>query len=392
MSANHERHNLIRWVVVMAIVLTCGLLATTYGGKLIQRPHDLLHSKYVDANGNVIRKSYTLVRESPIGPGGISHYVVSIKRDRNSGPLHLWERLLLIRRLPLNEIMAENYGCVYNKYSHLLSRLRFKTFFADAKSKETIEQQQMAAKYAQALAEANPGLDVSKNDFMLEDMRGAWDIRLFGRELHDIGPLRGFPNLRELVLANCEVADLAVLSSFPELEYLILYNVPKVTDISALASLSKLSFLVLWNTDVTDLRPLQNLSKLNIVNLTGNKHLTDIAPLAGRCHDMVSVFLEATKVKDVSPLAQCHNLLNVNLDGTPVEDISSLPSNVRYLTVANSEVRDISRLGALPRLTAFYFYNTPAYWRQLTCYVVIPGLLVISAAAAIAIRKLRPRS
>lgn len=389
MSANHERHNLIRWVVVMAIVLTCGLLATTYGGKLIQQPRDLHHNKYVDANGDIVREPYTLIRERPIGLGGISHYAVSLKEEREGDPLHLWERLLLIWRLPLNELMADNYGCVYHDYWDHLSRVKHNPDFAYVKGKETVEQQKIITEYAQAIAGANPGINVSNDDFVFEKMFHGWDIRLFGRELHDIGPLRGFPNLRQLVLANCEVADLAVLSSFPELEYLILYNVPKVTDISALASLSKLSFLVLWNTDVTDLRPLQNLSKLNIINLTGNKHLTDIAPLAGRCHDMVSVFLEATKVKDVSPLAQCHNLLNVNLDGTPVEDISSLPSNVRYLTVANSEVRDISRLGALPRLTAFYFYNTPAYWRQLTCYIVIPGLLVIWAAAAIAIRKLR---
>ena len=157
MSANHERHNLIRWVVVMAIVLTCGLLATTYGGKLIQRPHDLLHSKYVDANGNVIRKSYTLVRESPIGPGGISHYVVSIKRVRDGGPLHLWERLLLIWRLPLNEIMAENYGHVYRDYWVHLSRVKYEPDFAFVKGKETAEQQKMVAKYAekrQALKEA----------------------------------------------------------------------------------------------------------------------------------------------------------------------------------------------------------------------------------------------
>ena len=101
------------------------------------------------------------------------------------------------------------------------------------------------------------------------------------------------------------------------------------------------------------------------------------------------MYLEATKVKDVSPLAQCHSLLNVNLDGTPVEDIADLPPNVRYLTVANSGVRDISRLRALPRLTAFYFYDTPAYWRQVTFYIVLPGLFVIVAAAAIAVRMLR---
>ena len=166
--------------------------------------------------------------------------------------------------------MVNNYGCVYDTLSHLLYRLRFSPDWSFAKSVETTEQQQMVDKYVQALVDANPGFDVSKNDFMLGGVYDAWKIRLFGHRLHDISPLRGFPNLRQLVLANCEVADLSVLSSFPELEYLILYNVPKVTDISTLASLANLSFLVLWNTDVTDLRPLRNLSKLSIVNLTGN--------------------------------------------------------------------------------------------------------------------------
>ena len=266
--------------------------------------------------------------------------------------------MLTIRKVYKNNDSSNQYCYVYPDANYWytlcrLSRAKYSPFKAP-QSAEYSAQLPRIESCIRALREVNSGLNVSVDDFVYDEHKQGWDIRLFGKALRNIEPLRGFTNVKVLVLANCEVDDVSIVATLQQLDCLVLYNMPKLVDISPLASSGDLTHLLLIGTAVKDLRPLQNLHKLREFDGTGNANLTDISPLA-ECHSLYRLYLEATPVSDIGPLAHCPELESINLDGTCVESISSLPPSVKHLTIANSRVRDISRLDALPNLSAFYF-------------------------------------
>ena len=75
-----KRHHQIRSVIILAFVLVFGLLTAAYCGMLTLRPRILHQNKYVDADGNIIRQFYSVVKDKQIGPSGIQHYTASIKK------------------------------------------------------------------------------------------------------------------------------------------------------------------------------------------------------------------------------------------------------------------------------------------------------------------------
>lgn len=364
------RPSFTAWVLTGAAVLTACLLMSVYGEPLFDKGNGLPLNEFVSRDGE--------------------GHLLSCPPDKARDPSHPWETLLtgqtVFRKKKESRAHFDHlYPNANHWYTlHRLTRVRYDSF-VPKKSQATDEQWEQIDACIAALRAANPGLDVSRDDFSYDPAQGGgWTIRLFGRALHDVSPLKEIADARQLVLANCEVSDLSALSSLAELDELVLCNLPRLQDVSPLASLSKLTWLSLLYTNVTDLRPLAAIPGLFRLDLTGNAHLADVSPLA-HCQDLHSVFLEGTNVSDVAPLARCPSLANVNLDGTPVTDVSALPSSVRRLTVANSQMPDIARVYDMPGLCAFYFYNTPAYWRLATMRVVLPGLLLIFGAAAILI-------
>ncbi|MBP5232022.1 MAG: hypothetical protein J6333_01295 [Planctomycetes bacterium] len=364
------RPSFTAWVLTGAAVLTACLLMSVYGEPLFDKGNGLPLNEYLshDGEGHLLGRPPAKAPD-PSHPLETLLTGQTVFRKKKESRAHF-------------DHLYPNAGHWYTL--HRLTRVKYDSFLPQ-KSQATDEQWEPIDACIAALREANPGLDVSRDDFAYDPANGGgWTIRLFGPALHDLSPLKEITDARQLVLANCEASDLSALSELTELDELVLCNLPRLQDVSPLASLSKLTWLSLLYANVTDLRPLAAIPGLFRLDLTGNANLADISPLA-HCQNLRSVFLEATNVRDVAPLALCPNLANVNLDGTPVVDVAALPPSVHRLTVAKSQLPDIARVYDMPGLSAFYFYNTPAYWRLVTLWVVLPGLLIICGTAAILI-------
>lgn len=93
----------------------------------------------------------------------------------------------------------------------------------------------------------------------------------------------------------------------------------EVTDLSPLADLSKLKTLLLSHTTVKDLSPLTNLAELERLDLS-NTQVSNLTPVANLTKlKSLSVFQSA--VRDFAPLANLRDLESMDLGGTAVRDV-----------------------------------------------------------------------
>ena len=141
---------------------------------------------------------------------------------------------------------------------------------------------------------ASPGM-LSGSDFVL-DLRGS--------RMVDFSPLSELRDLTMLRLGDTAIADLQPLSNLRHLTWLSL-NRTAVTDLSALQGMA-LSDLYLNGTGVHDLRPLAQLTKLEILMLTSTP-VSDLTPLAGLTK-LQDLYLYGSQVTDTSPLVNLPDL------------------------------------------------------------------------------------
>ncbi len=156
--------------------------------------------------------------------------------------------------------------------------------------------------------------------------------------LTDLSPLKGL-SLSELELRYCtEIADLAPLKEMTKLRSLKFYKCNKFTDLAPLAGLTQLSTLSLYECDgVRDLAPLAGLTNLTSLDLSG-------------CGNF----------KDVTILENMQYLTDLGLP-IPTSDkqlkwVVSLPeirNRLCYIRLRCPELTSIDCLGYLPNLRDF---------------------------------------
>ncbi|MEV0994235.1 NACHT domain-containing protein [Nonomuraea sp. NPDC050202] len=112
------------------------------------------------------------------------------------------------------------------------------------------------------------------------------------------------PHLRTLWLAEYDsLTDLDALERL-DLERLHLTGIGNLDDLSPLTGCRALAWLTLDETPVHDLRPLQNLDRLQLLDLRGCRELRDLSPLAGLSALEVLDLHDASPGLDLAPLAE----------------------------------------------------------------------------------------
>ena len=121
-------------------------------------------------------------------------------------------------------------------------------------------------------------------------------------------------NLRELDLSRNPITDLRPLANLTALEILDLSDASPETlnlDIAPLAALVNLEALSLESSRVSDIRPLAALTKLRTLDLSNNQ-IEDFSPLAGLTN-LWTLRIRGNWTGDLSPLAGL-NLINFSYD------------------------------------------------------------------------------
>ena len=131
-----------------------------------------------------------------------------------------------------------------------------------------------------------------------------------------------------------------------------------ITDLNPLAELSDLHVLNCSGTNVSDINPIRNLNSIKDLNIS-NTEITDISNL--RYANVVQNFkADSTDVSDISIVKYFKDLNNLSISGTDVSDISSLSNcdNIITLKLSGTLVNDITPLSDLLKLNDLDISNT----------------------------------
>lgn len=133
----------------------------------------------------------------------------------------------------------------------------------------------------------------------------------------------------------------------------------KIASINGLDYCKNLKYLLLGNENITDLGPLSNLTKLEVLDLNQNYTVEDIAPIYNLIN-LKKLTLYSNPIKDISGLGNLTKLTELYLMYTPIRDISSLGSLVNleilYLDCSGTGVilNSINPLAYLTKLRHLY--------------------------------------
>ncbi|MDO4684887.1 MAG: hypothetical protein Q4B06_04300 [Candidatus Saccharibacteria bacterium] len=131
-----------------------------------------------------------------------------------------------------------------------------------------------------------------------------------------------------------------------------------ITSIAPLSALKNVKNIYIAQTNVADLSPLSGLANLKqlYADETPITSLTPLAPLTGL--EELSLY-KTTLIEDASPLRGMVNLQHLSLSETQIKDVSPLQDMVelKHLHLGSMQVTDISPLAGLTKLQQWYSYD-----------------------------------
>jgi Leucine-rich repeat (LRR) protein len=158
--------------------------------------------------------------------------------------------------------------------------------------------------------------------------------------------------------------DLSPIKKLQNLQFLLIYT--DVKDIEPFSALTNLKDLCFINNNVSDLEPikeLKNLTELTLclpetINL--QKVVSDLSPLEN-LSKLELLKLDGSSIYNIKPLAGLSNLKELELYTPHVSSIEPLKvmNNLRYLRIHNASVSDLNPLKELKNLETLTLRNTP---------------------------------
>ena len=133
-------------------------------------------------------------------------------------------------------------------------------------------------------------------------------------------------------------------------------------------------------TRLQDLSPLAELKDLRQLYIF-NPKISDLTPLA-KLTDLEDLSMNAPKVDDISPLASLGKLSTLDLHGTQVSDVSPLAGlkKLESLTIKRSLIRDVSPLSGLENLKFITLEDSRV--SDVSPLAALPDLIILSINSA----------
>ena len=131
------------------------------------------------------------------------------------------------------------------------------------------------------------------------------------------------------------------------------------------SELSAITSLSAYSASVSQLDGMEYMTALTYANLSANKAIGDLSPLAGLTQ-LQELRIADNAVTDLTPLANLTNLRKLRLYDNLVTDLSPLKNLTRLeeLWLWGNQISDISTSKYFPDLTTYYLYGNQD-WKQL---------------------------
>ena len=165
----------------------------------------------------------------------------------------------------------------------------------------------------------------------------------------------------QLILTGETYADLQQIppeiDGIVDLSWLELTDT-QVSDLLPLVNLTKLELLYAARTKIRDLAPLANLTMLEMLSVITTQ-VDDLTPLADLTA-LRSLYASETQVSNLTPLADLHALKNLALGRTNVIDITPLLglTSLEWLAIYDTQISNFAPLANLTKLKSLYLGQT----------------------------------
>jgi hypothetical protein len=186
-------------------------------------------------------------------------------------------------------------------------------------------------------------LKLAKPEFKDEDLARLSILHATGKSIKDLTGLEKCKSLLEIRMDKNQISNLKPLKDLTMLQSLDLAG-NKVSDITPLAGLTGLQYLVLENNQVADLKSLVKLTALQALYLGQNK-ISDLKPLAGLTK-LASLSLPGNQVKDLSPLSTVTRINSLDLGDNQIADVTPLAKQTQLslLQLQKNKITDLAPL------------------------------------------------
>tara|TARA_Y100001970_G_scaffold291331_1_gene428077 strand:+ start:2231 stop:3148 length:918 start_codon:yes stop_codon:yes gene_type:complete len=196
-------------------------------------------------------------------------------------------------------------------------------------------------------------------------------LELWGSpSIQSISGLERFRNLKELYLIGSQVQDLGPISDLSKLEFLDLGLNHEISNLRPIRELRKLRRLELYNVFLlNDLSPLQGLENLEHLNLKNVVRVSDLRPL-NPLRKMRWLKITGSQVVDVSPLSNLNKLETLYIYDNDIESITPLRelSKIEALWLDGNPIKNLLPLLDLENLRELGISGIPA--TEINCEVI----------------------
>lgn len=212
-------------------------------------------------------------------------------------------------------------------------------------------------------SEVRKQLGKESGELCEEDLLRVTELKLNNMGLEEISDLAKFHNLVNLELQDNWLTDLSPLRSLIQLERLIAGNDPFLPEdkkperknmfssLEFMAGLENLRDISFVDCGISDIRPLQSLSKLENVWLYVSE-IRDISPLRG-LKNLNKVFFYHSRLREIDVFKELPHIKGIAINENQVSDLTSISDcvDMTYLDAHTNQIQDITPLNRLVKLT-----------------------------------------
>ncbi|MBN2175287.1 MAG: hypothetical protein JW731_14225 [Bacteroidales bacterium] len=176
-------------------------------------------------------------------------------------------------------------------------------------------------------------------------------------EVRSLSPLSELSDLKEVICKNTLVSDLSPIRNLNKLEVLDISETP-VESLSPLHYSVSLNKLYFNYTLVNDLKTVAGLIKLSELEFAGNR-INNLQSLSS-LKELHSLDCSNTQVYDVSPLKDLKKLEKLNISGTTVSNLEPIAglNELKYLNLENTTVMTLESLSEIKNIEILRISNT----------------------------------
>ena len=177
------------------------------------------------------------------------------------------------------------------------------------------------------------------------------------KTIQNLEPLNKLSNLREVNISGTGVSDIMPLRNLNKLELLDMSNT-SVSNLSPLHYCIQISELKMKGTPVSDLSVVANFHSLSTLDISGTK-VTSLEAIRDMA-TMKDLRMNHTRIPDIAPVATLVNLEMLNIASTPAGNLDALKSlsNLRILLSDSTGISSLSPLDDLVKLQRVFCNNT----------------------------------